>query len=521
MISFLSWRNARDCLLGAIGIYALCMIGGEFNKIGSTVASPLWPSSGLALALLVLRGWRLFPAITFGTIAATQSIGVNPIFSVAGSLGNTLESLTGWYLMTKVFDFSIRMERVRDVMIMILAGSLVGTLLNAIICMLGLMAIGAVTFAKLPLSLVLFWTGNVLGIIVFTPMILHLAERRHRGNTPTLISSLGWFLLITGIVLFGFANKTTAHTGLYPVAYLSFPILVWLALSVRHDVTVAVALVTTMVTAFTSLGYGPLVRFYQMATYGELTVYIIVFSITCLLIMATEAERMTSAESALENRLAAVRSESGNRAIRASLNSHFLFNSLNVIKSLIGQDEAKARDAVVGLSQLLRSCLRITRSTMIPLSEEMKVIRSYLNLQAIRYGDHLSLSVTIGPDVHHLMVPPMLFHQLVENAFKHGVDELEEKCFLAIRAERDGNSGDLRLSVTNSGRLGQSSLEGLGLGSIREQLASLYGKPASFTITQEPHDLVLAVIRIPIPPSDTSGISEVSGNSVISRIQAA
>jgi LytS/YehU family sensor histidine kinase len=284
---------------------------------------------------------------------------------------------------------------------------------------------------------------------------------------------------------------------------------------------VAVALVTTIVTAFTSLGYGPLVRFYQMATYGELTVYIIVFSITCLLIMATAAERMTAAKSALENRIAAVRSESENRAIRASLNSHFLFNSLNVIKSLIGQDEAKARDAVISLSQLLRSSLRITRSTLIPLSEEMKVIRSYLDLQAIRYGDHLSLSVTIGPDVHHLMVPPMLFHQLVENAFKHGVDELEEKCFLAIHAERDGNSGDLRLSVTNSGRLGQSSLEGLGLGSIREQLAALYGKPASFTITQEPHDLVLAVIRIPIPPSETSGISEVSGNSVISRFQEA
>jgi integral membrane sensor domain MASE1 len=158
-----------------------------------------------------MRGWRLFPAITFGTIAATQSMGNNPIFSVAGSLGNTLESLTGWYLMTKVFDFSIRMERVRDVIILILAGSLVGTLLNAIICMLGLMAIGAVTFAKLPLSLVLFWTGNVLGIIVFTPMILHLAERRHRGDNPSLMSSLGWFLLITGIVLLGVKFQEVVH----------------------------------------------------------------------------------------------------------------------------------------------------------------------------------------------------------------------------------------------------------------------------------------------------------------------
>ena len=163
----------------------------------------------------------------------------------------------------------------------------------------------------------------------------------------------------------------------------------------------------------------------------------------------------------------------------------------------------------------------MTRSTVIPLSEEIKVIRSYLDLQAIRYGDHLSLSVTIAPDVDQLMVPPMLFHQLVENAFKHGVDAIEEKCFLAIRAKRDGNSGLLTLSVSNTGRLSQSFPEGLGLRSIWEQLAALYGTAASFAITQEPHDLVLAVIRIPIPPSEATGISEGSGTSGISRIQAA
>ena len=495
MIPFLSWRNARECLLGTIGIYALCMIGVEFNKIGSTVASPLWPSSGLALALLLLRGWRLFPAITFGTIAATQSIGVNPIFSVAGSLGNTLESLTGWYLMTKVFDFSIRMERVRDVMILILAGSMPGTLLSAIICMLGLMAIGAVTFAKIPLSLLLFWTGNVLGIIVFTPMILHLAERRRRGNTPSLISSLGWFLLITGIVLFGFANKTTAHSGLYPVAYLSFPILVWLALSVRHDVTVAVALVTTMVTAFTSLGHGPLIRYDSMATYGELTVYIIVFSITCLLIMATEAERMTAAVSALENRIAAVRSESENRAIRASLNSHFLFNSLNVIKSLIGQDEAKARDAVVSLSQLLRSSLQMTRRDEIPLWEEISTIRSYIDLQQLRYENRLSASLAVDPSAESVPVPPMMFHQLVENAFKHGIDHSPGTSELVIRAEV--TEGELFLSVSNTGILETPSPDSMGLRFIREQLFSLHGKAASFTISQVEKNRVLAVVTIP------------------------
>ena len=77
MIRFFSLRNAWECLLGAIAVFALCMVGQEFYKVSGTPAAPLWPSSGLALALLLLRGWRLFPAITFGTIAATQSFGNN------------------------------------------------------------------------------------------------------------------------------------------------------------------------------------------------------------------------------------------------------------------------------------------------------------------------------------------------------------------------------------------------------------------------------------------------------------
>lgn len=496
MIPFLSWRNARECLLGGIGICTLCIIGAKFNKVELTLASPLWPSSGLALALLLMRGWRLFPAITFGTIAATQSAGESPIFSIAGSLGNTLESLTGWYLMTRVFDFSTRMERVRDVMILILAGSLFGTLLNAIICSIGLVGIGVVSIAGSPLSLLLFWTGNVLGIIVYTPMILNLWERRHRAETTSLIVSLAWILLLTGVVLLGFANKTTAHTGLYPVAYLAFPILVWLALSVRHDVTVAVALVTTMVTAFTALGYGPLVRLDPMATYGELTVYIIVFSITCLLIMATDAERAQAADSALQNRLAAVRSESENRSIRASLNSHFLFNSLNVIKSFIGRDEAKARDAVVGLSHLLRSSLRMTRRDEIPLREELSTIRSYIGLQRLRYEDRLITTESIDPATESVPVPPMMFHQLVENAFKHGVDLTPGTSCLDIHAEVTGDH--LILSVSNTGHLGSPSPNGIGLRSIREQLRSLHGNAASFTISQGEKNRVQAVIRIPV-----------------------
>jgi integral membrane sensor domain MASE1 len=503
MIPFFSLRNARECLLGALAIYTLSVLELGFHSFHFTndCAAPLWPSSGLALALLLLRGWRLFPAISLGTIAATSTFGFDLPFRIAGSFGNTVESLAGWYLMTRVFDFSPRMERVRDALILILVGATIGPLLNSIICNLGMMLTAhPLNTSRLGEWLLLFWTGNMLGILVFNPVFLHLSLHRPRVVPPDS-GSMTWILILIGVVFLGFFSKSSGDAGLYPLAYLSFPILVWRAISKRHDVTLSIALVTSMATIFTALGRGPFNTPDVSVTFAELTIYILVYCITCLIIMTSESERSLSAARAMDLGVKSARREVEIRTMRSSMNSHFLFNALNVIKSLVGKEPEKAREALVSLSDLLRSTLRMTRCELIPLSDELKAIRSYLDLQMIRYGGHLSLSLTVDPGTEHLTVPPMLFHQIVENAFKHGVDAVDGTCRLEIHAER--KDGQLNLSVLNTGRLGRTASEGLGLRSIREQLEALYGAAAFFTITQETDDLVFAVIGIPLPPSET------------------
>jgi LytS/YehU family sensor histidine kinase len=89
----------------------------------------------------------------------------------------------------------------------------------------------------------------------------------------------------------------------------------------------------------------------------------------------------------------------------------------------------------------------------------------------------------------------MLFHQLVENAFKHGIDPAPGKSELVIRAEL--TEGELFLSVSNTGILKTQSPDSMGLRFIREQLLSLYGKAASFTIQQVERNRVLALVTIP------------------------
>jgi len=493
MIPFFSWRNAWECLLGGVGVFTLCMIGEEFYKVSGTLAAPLWPSSGLALALLLLGGWRLFPAISFGTIAATQAFGDHLMFSIIGSLANTLESLIGWFLMTRIFGFSNSMCRIRDIIVLIIAGAPWGTMVSAILCTIGLVKIGAVKSDGIPLSCLLFWTGNVLGIFVFTPLTLRIAQLLHiRSSLRLAARRLLWFLILTIVVLVGFFNRLTAHSVLYPLAYLSFPMLVWLAVDLRKDVTFAVALVTTLATGFTALGMGPLIRYNPMATYAEMTVFIMIYSISCLILMAAMEESTTNSKLALNLRLSSARREAELRNLRTSLNPHFLFNSLNTIKSLAAEDSAKAQSAIVGLSDLLRTSLRMTRAERVPLREELSVIRSYLELQKIRHEERLDWSIQDDPSCQNLPVPPMLFHQLVENAVKHGVELSRERTIIQVKAYHSGEH--VHLLVENTGTLPKDYSDGIGLQSIREELQALYGENAAFSLGSTQDGKVIAEI---------------------------
>ena len=165
-VSFFSWQNARECAVGAMGIYALCMLGQAIPIISrGVVASPLWPSSGLALAILLLKGWRLFPAIIFGTIASTICFGNHPLFILAGSLGNTLESIIGYFLLTRIFDFSVQMSRLRDLVLIMTVGSTIGPFINALICTFALGSLKLNSASLFTLSsyqtLETFWMGNL------------------------------------------------------------------------------------------------------------------------------------------------------------------------------------------------------------------------------------------------------------------------------------------------------------------------------------------------------------------------
>ena len=177
------------------------------------------------------------------------------------------------------------------------------------------------------------------------------------------------------------------------------------------------------------------------------------------------------------------------KALKAQLDPHFLFNSLNSISSLCGSNPASARTLTTLLAEYLRKSLRIGGTESISLSEELELVSSYLAIERIRFGERLEVAQDIEENVRGTRVPPLLLQPLVENAVKHGVAHLLEGGVVHITAKRDG--ADVRIDVENRcdpDRPAQRG-ESIGLANTRRRLEMFEGRmelaetPESFRVT--------------------------------------
>jgi len=186
------------------------------------------------------------------------------------------------------------------------------------------------------------------------------------------------------------------------------------------------------------------------------------------------------------------------RALRAQLNPHFLFNSLNSVRSLITENPQRAASMVTGLSEILRYSLASGRQDTVPLADELSVIEEYLSVERVRFEERLRVERTIDPRALTVPVPPMIVQTLVENAVKHGIAASADGGLVCIDARvRDGL---LDVVVSNSGPFKPSvDGEGYGLQNATERLKLLYGGRASLAIEAD-GDRTVASLTLPVEP---------------------
>ena len=170
--------------------------------------------------------------------------------------------------------------------------------------------------------------------------------------------------------------------------------------------------------------------------------------------------------------------------LRAQLQPHFLFNTLQSISTLIHRDPTAADRMLTDLSELLRLSLRSPGSKEVPLREELEFLERYLQIMRVRFGDRLVIGVDAEPNVMNALVPSLVLQPIVENAIQHGMADRTDRGHVQVRATRDGSALRLEVFDDGPGPSATPSSNGIGLANTRERLQRLYGPDGQMEIVQ-------------------------------------
>ena len=220
---------------------------------------------------------------------------------------------------------------------------------------------------------------------------------------------------------------------------------------------------------------------------------------------AMEDERVRATELALSRAtLEAQLTRARVGALRAQLQPHFLFNTLNSISVLTSADPAGARTMIRRLSEMLRAVLSDADRPTVPLRREIELLEAYLAIQVVRFGDRLRVRVDVDPAALDRMVPTLVLQPLVENSIQYAVAEREEGGSVVVSAQFVDDR--LILSVVDDGpgftetSGGTSALDngrGVGHRNTRERLREMYGPAHTFVV--EPAPGAGCAVRLELP----------------------
>jgi two-component system, LytTR family, sensor kinase len=234
---------------------------------------------------------------------------------------------------------------------------------------------------------------------------------------------------------------------------------------------------------------------YQVLTF--LIVYALILTVTFVLDSRENLARHVTESARLNEEL----SRAQLAALRRQMEPHFMFNTLNSIAGLVRdhRDDA-AVNMIVGLSEFLRRASEDSHRSQVTLAEEVEYLQRYLDIQKVRFGERLQVSVDIPAELLHAQVPNLLLQPLVENAIKHGIAKRVAGGTVRIAGTR--HNGNLCLSVYNDGpglpADWQATHTGVGIGNLRTRLQILHGDESELQLRRVDAGGAEVVVTLPL-----------------------
>ena len=295
-------------------LIALYFVGGLVGKEASFLSGSValvWPPAGIALAAILLFGYRFWPGVALGAVLFSFMNGV-PLgfFTLGAAVGNTMGAVVCAFLLDKFIGFNNAMERTRDVTGFIGLACFLGTTVNALFNVVSLAYIGAVAWDNLFSAMLVWWVPNALAGLVVAPFLITWASPSAiRWDAKLIVEAVicGAGLVVGTLISF---NSWFVH-GIqnYPLAYLPFPFLVWGALRFgQRGATTGTLLVSALAIYSLLRGNGPFVTNTETDSLMLIGSYIGILAVTNMLLAAAAAERRAAerAMSESEKRFRAV-----------------------------------------------------------------------------------------------------------------------------------------------------------------------------------------------------------------------
>lgn len=276
----------------ALAYFITAQIGLSLSLLEHSV-TVFWPPSGISLAVLLLYGYRLWPGVFIGSFFANAVSGL-PVLAVFGmATGSTLEALLGAYLLHRYARFNVDLIEARDIFRLMWRGGVVSTLLSAFIGVLCLTWAGAISWDQYRQTMLLWWMGDTLGVVVLAPVVIAFLRHRSFEWTPVnrkLALLLFGILLVMCLMIFTDLSKDLL--GRQPRVFLLLPMVVWAALGFNSRIVSAVLLIISFSALFSGASGQGFFRDYTMSNVFDIWGLLIVLSMLGVTLSAVNYQRI-------------------------------------------------------------------------------------------------------------------------------------------------------------------------------------------------------------------------------------
>jgi len=477
-------------------------------------ASPVWPPAGIALAAMLLFGYRVWPAIFVGAFIVNLTTAGNVATSVAIAAGNTLEALVGAWLVNRFGGGKNFCDRPQSVFKFAIAAA-ISTVISAALGVTSLALAGFANWSGYSAIWVTWWLGDVTSDLVVTPLILlwsAAAKRQWREKEVFEVGTLLLLLvLLSGVVFGGWLQISSKN---YPITFVCGPVVIWMAFRFSQRETATGIFILSAIAVWGTLrGFGPFVQHTENESLVALQSWISVLTITAMALSAGMAERRRIEEE-LQQQKSAVEAANRTKDHFLAMLSHELRTPLTPVISTLQSLEtepAQTEDTRSALAMIRRN-IELETQLIDDLLDFTRIARDKMQMRFAPVDTHLAISnvveicraeaaskrlrvhLNLQADTHFVAADAAKFQQIIWNLLKNAIKFTPEDGEIFISSSNP-SQGTLSISVRDTGigmepeviqrifdpfEQGNRSFErrfgGLGLGlAISKSLAQAHG----------------------------------------------